>query len=65
MDRFKEPYLRKLKSGLMLVCPFCYIGKRKFENVPTNFEGRQDVDIIWHSLQFHPDLKPALGQMAD
>lgn len=48
-----------------VVCPFCYIGKRKFENALVNFEGRQDVEIIWHSFQLDPDLKPVPGQTAD
>lgn len=48
-----------------VVCPFCYIGKRKFENALNNFEGRQDVEIVWHSFQLDPDLKPVIGQSAD
>lgn len=40
-----------------VVCPFCYIGKRKFETALQQFEHRDDVEIIWKSYQLNPDLK--------
>lgn len=48
-----------------VVCPFCYIGKRKFENALTEFEGKEDVEIVWHSFQLDPGLVPVPGQTAD
>lgn len=38
-----------------VVCPFCYIGKRHFENALQSFEGKDDVEIIWKSFQLNPD----------
>lgn len=38
-------------------CPFCYIGKRNFENALENFEHSKKVDVVWHSFQLDPTLK--------
>lgn len=38
-------------------CPFCYIGKRKFEQALQQFENKEDVEVTWHSFQLDPDLK--------
>ncbi|UJH91210.1 DsbA family oxidoreductase [Antarcticibacterium sp. 1MA-6-2] len=38
-------------------CPFCYIGKRKFENALENFPHKKDVEVIWHSFQLDPNLQ--------
>jgi len=43
-----------------VMCPFCYIGKRKFENALNEFAGRDDIEIRWRSFQLAPDLKTAL-----
>ncbi len=40
-----------------IVCPFCYIGKRRFEEALAGFEFRDDVQIQWKSFQLNPDLK--------
>jgi len=44
-----------------VVCPFCYIGKRKFENAIESFPWRKDVNIVWHSFQLDPSLEPVQG----
>jgi predicted DsbA family dithiol-disulfide isomerase len=36
-----------------VVCPWCYIGKRRFEQALADFE--PDVDIVWRSFQLDPD----------
>lgn len=38
-------------------CPFCYIGKRKFEMALEDFEHKDDVTVQWHSFQLDPDIK--------
>lgn len=38
-------------------CPFCYIGKRKFEMALAQFPHASGVDVIWHSFQLDPALK--------
>ncbi|MDB5140772.1 MAG: disulfide bond formation protein DsbA [Mucilaginibacter sp.] len=40
-----------------VMCPFCYIGKRRFENALQNFEHKDDVEIEWKSFQLNPDLE--------
>ena len=38
------------------MCPFCYIGKRKFEAALAQFEHKDDVHITWKSYQLSPDM---------
>jgi len=40
-----------------VMCPFCYIGKRKFEAALAQFAERDNVEIVWKSFQLQPDLK--------
>ncbi len=40
-----------------VMCPFCYIGKRKFESALSQFEHKEKIEIVWHSFQLAPDLK--------
>lgn len=37
-----------------IVCPWCYVGKRRFEKALTRFDGRADVQIVHHSFQLNP-----------
>lgn len=39
-----------------VMCPFCYIGKRKFEAALAPFKGKENVEVIWKSFQLAPDL---------
>lgn len=39
-----------------VMCPFCYIGKRKFENALAQFPEKQHIEVIWKSYQLSPDL---------
>jgi len=45
-----------------IMCPFCYIGKRKMEAALKQFEHRDDVQINWHSFQLDPNLRPQPGK---
>ena len=38
------------------MCPFCYIGKRRFEQALQQFDGKADVEIEWKSFQLDPTL---------
>lgn len=40
-----------------VMCPFCYIGKRKFEAALAQFSQREQVEIVWKSFQLNPDLE--------
>ncbi|GCE10747.1 DsbA family oxidoreductase [Tengunoibacter tsumagoiensis] len=37
-----------------VVCPWCYIGKRRFEAALEKFEHRDQVEIVWRSYQLDP-----------
>ena len=45
-----------------VVCPFCYIGKRKFEQALHQFAHQDDVQIEWKSFQLTPDFVPVPGE---
>lgn len=44
-----------------VMCPFCYIGKKQFENALSLFEGRDNVDIIWRSFELNPAIEYTEG----
>ncbi|MEA3078383.1 MAG: hypothetical protein QOF60_3291 [Actinomycetota bacterium] len=37
-----------------VVCPWCYIGKRRFETALAGFEHRDQVEIVWRSFELDP-----------
>src|SRR5207248_8521488 len=37
-----------------VVCPWCYIGKRRFESALAGFEHRDDVEVVWRSFELDP-----------
>jgi predicted DsbA family dithiol-disulfide isomerase len=39
-----------------LVCPWCYIGKRRLEHALAAFAHRDDVEVVHRSYQLHPDM---------
>lgn len=39
------------------MCPFCYIGKRKFEAALAQFPHKDQIDVVWKSFQLNPDTK--------
>lgn len=39
-----------------VMCPFCYIGKRRFENALKQFSEKEKVQVEWKSYQLNPDL---------
>jgi predicted DsbA family dithiol-disulfide isomerase len=37
-----------------VVCPWCYLGKRRFEQALAEFEHRDDVEVVYRSFQLDP-----------
>jgi predicted DsbA family dithiol-disulfide isomerase len=37
-----------------IVCPWCYVGKRRFETALAAFDQRDGVEIVHHSFQLNP-----------
>ena len=40
-----------------VMCPFCYIGKRRFEEALAQFYNADGVEVVWKSYQLNPGLK--------
>jgi predicted DsbA family dithiol-disulfide isomerase len=38
-----------------IVCPWCYVGKRRFEAALASFEHRDEVSVTWRSFELDPD----------
>lgn len=38
-----------------VVCPWCYIGKRRFEKALAEFDHPDEVEVVWRSFQLHPE----------
>lgn len=45
-------------------CPFCYIGKRKFELALEQFEHKDQVEVEWHSFELDPNAETKPGVSA-
>lgn len=43
-----------------IACPWCYIGKRRFEAALQNFAHKDNVEIVYHSFELDPS-GPALN----
>jgi predicted DsbA family dithiol-disulfide isomerase len=41
-----------------IVCPWCYVGKRRFEKALAGFEHRDDVEVVWRSFELDPNAPP-------
>tara|TARA_B100000508_G_scaffold141077_2_gene146006 strand:+ start:3298 stop:4113 length:816 start_codon:yes stop_codon:yes gene_type:complete len=46
----------KIEIWSDVVCPFCFIGKKKMEQAITNLNANDRVEVIWHSFQLAPDF---------
>jgi predicted DsbA family dithiol-disulfide isomerase len=49
-----------------ILCPWCYLGKRRLEKALAGFEHRDQVDVVWRSYQLDPSA-PAIydGTVSD
>ncbi len=41
-----------------IACPWCYIGKRRFEAALAQFEHRDEVRVTWRSFELDPAAPP-------
>jgi predicted DsbA family dithiol-disulfide isomerase len=37
-----------------IVCPWCYLGKHRFERALSGFDARADVDVVYRSFELDP-----------
>lgn len=52
----------KIEIWSDVMCPFCYIGKRKFEAALEQFENKANVEVVWKSFQLNPNMKTDAGK---
>ena len=38
-----------------VVCPWCYVGKARFEKALDGFEDRDHVEVVYHAFELDPD----------
>jgi predicted DsbA family dithiol-disulfide isomerase len=43
-----------------VVCPWCYLGKRRFERALASFAYRDDVDVVYRSFELDPSAAPGV-----
>ena len=55
----KDTMTNKMKIEIWsdIACPFCYMGKRKFEIALSQFPDKEFIDVEWKSFQLNPELK--------
>lgn len=37
-----------------IACPWCYVGKRRFERALASFSHRDEVEVVWRSFELDP-----------
>lgn len=60
----KNKPVMKVEIWSDVMCPFCYIGKRKFEAALAQFPEKENIEIEWKSFQLEPNLKTDTTQNA-
>jgi predicted DsbA family dithiol-disulfide isomerase len=45
-----------------VVCPWCYIGKRRFERAVSQLAGEIEVDVVYRPYQLDPTASPGKSQ---
>jgi len=53
-----------------VVCPWCYLGKRRFERALSDFDHRDDVQVVYRSFELDPAAltdvtTPTVERLAD
>jgi predicted DsbA family dithiol-disulfide isomerase len=55
----------KIEIWSDVVCPWCYIGKRRFERALERFDGASEVEVVWRSFQLNPEQPTGARQSHD
>jgi len=45
-----------------IMCPFCYIGKRNVESALSQFEEKDNIEIVWKSFQLDPSIPQSFDE---
>lgn len=46
----------KIEIWSDIMCPFCYIGKRRFDEALAQFAQKDKVQVVWKSFMLSPEL---------
>jgi protein disulfide-isomerase len=57
--KIEEPIYIDIWSDI--VCPFCYIGKRHFEEAVERTGLKENIKVVWHSFELAPDAETKPG----
>jgi predicted DsbA family dithiol-disulfide isomerase len=52
----------KIEIWSDVMCPFCYLGKRRLENALEASGFKDEAEITWKSFQLNPDMKTEPGK---
>jgi predicted DsbA family dithiol-disulfide isomerase len=52
----------KIEIWSDIVCPWCYIGKRRFEAALAQFAHRAEVDVVWRNFELNPNAEYHPGE---
>ena len=44
-----------------VVCPWCYVGKRRFEQALARFAHRDEVEVVWRAFELDPGARDDTG----
>jgi predicted DsbA family dithiol-disulfide isomerase len=55
----------KIEIWSDVMCPFCYIGKRRLELALEQLPFNRDIEVEWKSYQLDPDIKNEPGKHID
>jgi len=45
-----------------VICPWCYIGKRRFEAALATFPHKEKVNVVWRSFELDPKSPPQYAE---
>ena len=51
----------KIEIWSDIACPWCWIGKRRFEHALSQFEHRDEVEVVWRSYELDPKAPRQYG----
>jgi predicted DsbA family dithiol-disulfide isomerase len=59
--KLKQQFM-KVEIWSDVMCPFCYIGKRRFETALAQFGHKDSVEVEWRSFQLDPTMQTQPGK---
>jgi predicted DsbA family dithiol-disulfide isomerase len=48
-----------------IACPWCYVGKRRFESALRQFEHADDTEVVWRSFELDPNAPRSQAESQD